>query len=141
MALQRRHSEWINIWNANCDSTNARSRRELLQDLETWEKSQNRPPQAPSTGMVMDKGFDGPTWASSHGNDFKDLIAQARKTRKPSQAAKEEDVERGPEFKESDEAKTHASSGEVSMPEGVGANDAHREGHFNDIDLTQSHQV
>jgi hypothetical protein len=92
--------------------------------------------------MVMDKDFDGPTWASSHGNDFKDLIAQARKSRKPPHAAKEEDAEKESEFKESDELKTHASSsGNVLIPEGDGANDAHREGHFDDLDLTQSHQA
>jgi E3 ubiquitin-protein ligase RAD18 len=38
--MVRRHTEWVNLWNANCDSSNPRSKRELLQDLDTWERTQ-----------------------------------------------------------------------------------------------------
>ncbi|KAK1093233.1 E3 ubiquitin-protein ligase rad18 [Friedmanniomyces endolithicus] len=36
----KRHTEWVNLWNADCDSDHPRSKRELLQDLETWERTQ-----------------------------------------------------------------------------------------------------
>ncbi|KAF2458997.1 hypothetical protein BDY21DRAFT_378109 [Lineolata rhizophorae] len=41
--LVRRHTEWVNLWNANCDADAARrrSKRELLNDLRTWEGCQD----------------------------------------------------------------------------------------------------
>ncbi len=37
--LERRHKEWLMLWNANCDSAHPKRRSELLQDLETWERT------------------------------------------------------------------------------------------------------
>jgi len=81
--LIRRHTEWVNLWNANCDSSKPRTKRELLHDLDIWEKTQGG--NAPSTqgssgsaGAIMAKDFDGSAWSASHGNDFQRLIAQAR---------------------------------------------------------------
>ncbi|KAK4158274.1 hypothetical protein C8A00DRAFT_39467 [Chaetomidium leptoderma] len=37
--LEKRHQEWITIWNANCDSARPKKRSELLQDLEIWERT------------------------------------------------------------------------------------------------------
>ncbi|MCJ1404029.1 E3 ubiquitin-protein ligase rad18 [Xylographa trunciseda] len=84
--LIRRHTEWVNLWNANCDSSKPRSKRELLHDLDVWDRTQGS--SAPvashsssSTNAVMAKDFDGAAWSASHGDDFRQLIAQAR--RKP----------------------------------------------------------
>lgn len=56
-----------------------------------WEKSQNRPQQSSVvTKSVMDKEFDGQAWSTSHGNEFQDLIAKARESRKVKEAAKKE---------------------------------------------------
>jgi E3 ubiquitin-protein ligase RAD18 len=84
--LERRHKEWMTIWNSNCDAAQPRKHRELLQDLETWEKTQGG--RAPTTGrsaqnaaIIKDKDFDGAAWAAKHDASFQDLINQARKTR------------------------------------------------------------
>jgi E3 ubiquitin-protein ligase RAD18 len=85
LLLERRHREWVTIWNANCDATRPRKRFELINDLENWERTQrNRPdnvrgPHPPV--LVKDKDFDTSAWASKHETSYKDLIAQARKSR------------------------------------------------------------
>jgi E3 ubiquitin-protein ligase RAD18 len=93
----------MTIWNSNCDAAQPRKHRELLQDLETWEKTQGG--RAPTTGrsaqnaaIIKDKDFDGSAWAAKHDSSFKDLINQARKTRleakrKAEAAAKESKAE------------------------------------------------
>lgn len=88
------------IWNANCDSARPRTKRELLQDLDTWERTQGG--HAPNSSasvyqgaQVKDKDFDGAGWSTKHNDSFNDLIAQARrsnkkiadKTRQPSSSA------------------------------------------------------
>ncbi|KAI9724119.1 MAG: hypothetical protein M1812_000838 [Candelaria pacifica] len=82
--LIKRHTEWVNLWNANCDSSRPRTKREVLQDLDIWERSQGG--HAPNTngalnsgGSLMKKDFDGAGWAASHSEDFQQLIANARK--------------------------------------------------------------
>jgi hypothetical protein len=81
--LEKRHVEWVNLVNANCDSNKPRMKRELLKDLDVWDRSQGR---QISTGMsgsndsnvVMRKDFDGVAWAANHNDDFLRLISQAR---------------------------------------------------------------
>ncbi|KAI9679261.1 MAG: E3 ubiquitin-protein ligase rad18 [Caeruleum heppii] len=86
--LERRHTEWVNIWNANCDSLKPRPRRDILHDLDIWERSQGNLASG-STGSssagasVMRKDFDGLAWAASHNNDFQRLIANAKHRRGP----------------------------------------------------------
>ncbi|KAI9375649.1 hypothetical protein BJX61DRAFT_539661 [Aspergillus egyptiacus] len=79
--LQRRHTEWMNLWNANCDSKTPKRKAELLRELDTWERTQGG--SATSTpdaaNSVMRKDFDVASWSASHDNDFKSLIASARK--------------------------------------------------------------
>lgn len=91
LLLIKRHTEWVNLVNANCDSSRPRSKRELLNELDTWERSQGRNIMnglgGNETSSVMRKDFDGAAWATSHGNDFQQLIARARQ--KP--PAKKED--------------------------------------------------
>ena len=78
--MVRRHTEWVNLWNANCDSSNPRSKRELLQDLDTWERTQGG--RAPVTNQgygIMRKDFDGDGWANKNKVDFARLIADAKR--------------------------------------------------------------
>lgn len=86
--LIRRHTEWVNLINANYDSTRPRSKRELLHELDVWDRTQGRQIVNGSTGgsstsSVMDKNFDGAAWAASHDQDFQSLIAMARKKTNP----------------------------------------------------------
>ena len=86
--LIRRHTEWINLVNANCDSRRPRTKRELLHELDIWDKTQGRQVGNSSNGgggssSVMDKDFDGAAWATSHDSDFQSLIARARRKTKP----------------------------------------------------------
>ncbi|KAK7538322.1 uncharacterized protein J3D65DRAFT_569733, partial [Phyllosticta citribraziliensis] len=81
--LIRRHKEWINLWNANCDSTRPLTKRQLLSDLDSWERSQGSGRNQSSwtgrgAGDVMDKEFKRDGWAESNKNQYDDLIAQAR---------------------------------------------------------------
>lgn len=84
--LEKRHKEWITLWNANCDAANPKKHSELLQDLDIWERTQGA--RAPTTGRsvqnaaaIKDKDFDGTAWAAKHNSSFKDLIESARKSR------------------------------------------------------------
>ncbi|KAK0645528.1 hypothetical protein B0T16DRAFT_328734 [Cercophora newfieldiana] len=84
--LERRHSEWVTLWNANCDSARPKKRSELLHDLDVWEKTigSRAPTQSRAANMgaqIKDKDFDGAAWAAKHDTSFKDLIANARRTR------------------------------------------------------------
>ena len=81
--MVRRHTEWVNIWNANCDSSRPRTKRELLQELDRWEHSQgghSREGTATTNG-VMKKDFDSQAYQASHTDDFARLIAEARRKR------------------------------------------------------------
>jgi E3 ubiquitin-protein ligase RAD18 len=83
--LQRRHTEWMNLWNANCDAKVPKSKRDLLRELDVWERTQGG--LAPTTSItlagsasaVMRKDFDVGAWSVSHDDDFKRLIENARK--------------------------------------------------------------
>lgn len=76
--LVKRHTEWMNLWNANCDSKNPKSKRELLKELDVWEKTQGGHAAGPSP-LEMRKNFNAAEWSASHDDDFKLLIANARK--------------------------------------------------------------
>lgn len=81
--LQRRHTEWMNLWNANCDSRVPKTKRALLQELDVWERTQGGSATGSShfvtNNTVMRKDFDAVGWSTSHDDDFKRLIANARK--------------------------------------------------------------
>lgn len=91
--LERRHKEWVTIWNANCDSLRPKKRSELQQDLGVWERTVGAPAPSRATTLgaqIKDKDFDGEAWATKHQSSFKDLIANARKSRtKPKQETSE----------------------------------------------------
>ena len=86
--LIRRHTEWVNLVNANCDSSKPKTKRELIQELESWDRTQGRQVLNNCNGVgsassVMSKNFDGAAWASNHGNNYQSLIAQARRKVRP----------------------------------------------------------
>ena len=86
LLLQKRHTEWVNLWNANCDSRNPRTKRELLGELDVWEKTQGRQvlqgmSAAAAGGQgtgVMAKDFDGESWMKGNKGDFDELVRRAR---------------------------------------------------------------
>lgn len=70
--------------NANRDSSRPRTKREMLQELKTWDKTQGPqisrvPGESPSANSIMSKDFDGTAWALCHNNDFQQLISNARR--------------------------------------------------------------
>ena len=77
----KRHTEWVNLWNANCDSNHPRGKRELLQELDSWERTQGG--KAPTANglasTVMRKEFDGAGWANRNKDEFSRLIADAKR--------------------------------------------------------------
>lgn len=78
-AMIRRHQEWMNIWNANCDSSKPRPKRDLLRDLDIWERTQGSQARGNTDADgIMSKTFDGNAWSRENGDDFKQLIARAR---------------------------------------------------------------
>jgi hypothetical protein len=74
--MEKRHLHWVNMWNANCDSDQPRNKRELLKELDSWERSHFG--SNPNSSGVMKKDFDGDKWSKGHNDHFKDLIALAR---------------------------------------------------------------
>jgi E3 ubiquitin-protein ligase RAD18 len=92
--MVRRHTEWVNIWNANCDSSNARTKKELLHDLDTWERTQGGRAPAPNQSYgIMRKDFDGDGWANKNKVDFSRLIADARRKKAAAPATPEVEKE------------------------------------------------
>jgi E3 ubiquitin-protein ligase RAD18 len=80
--LKRRHIEWLNIYNSNCDAHESvrKSKKQLVKELEEWENTQGG--KADTKGSkIMKKEFDGDGYAKSHKTDFDDLIAKARAKR------------------------------------------------------------
>jgi E3 ubiquitin-protein ligase RAD18 len=80
--MKRRHIEWLNIHNSNCDADDSvrKSKRLLLQELDEWENTQGGKAHS-KDDRIMRKDFDGNGHARSHKSDFDDLIARARQKR------------------------------------------------------------
>jgi len=77
--LIRRHTEWMHLWNSNCDALeNRKSKRDLLKELDVWERTQGGSANEKES-KFMRKDFDGQAHASAHKSQFDDLIANARK--------------------------------------------------------------
>ncbi|KAF2861834.1 DNA repair protein rad18, partial [Piedraia hortae CBS 480.64] len=77
LLMTKRHVEWTNLWNANCDSTRPRSKKDLLKDLNGWERSQGGRA-AGGTSAVARKDFDASGWAEKNKDEFVRLVAAAR---------------------------------------------------------------
>lgn len=79
MQMEKRYTEWITIWNANCDATKSKKKSELIRELEAWERVQSGKGQGSNYGkQIREKDFDGKGWSTTHDDSFKDLIAKAR---------------------------------------------------------------
>lgn len=79
--MRRRHTEWVNLWNANCDSTNPVTKRQLLQELRVWEDTLGRQGDKAGTAGFMAKDFDRDNYVKNQKTNFDDLIKQAREKR------------------------------------------------------------
>ncbi|BFZ56715.1 E3 ubiquitin-protein ligase rad18 [Savitreella phatthalungensis] len=69
--LQKRHLEMVHLWNSNLDAKQPRSRRALLQDMATWERTVGRI-------THQSKLSEEDVSRLRDGGDFDDLIAKAR---------------------------------------------------------------
>jgi E3 ubiquitin-protein ligase RAD18 len=79
--LEKRHREWLTIWNANCDKSRPKPTQDLLHELYVWERAQSsRSVLYLPTGEIRDKTFDGLAWSRKHDDTFKELIAKAKET-------------------------------------------------------------
>ncbi|KAJ4351542.1 E3 ubiquitin-protein ligase rad18 [Didymosphaeria variabile] len=87
----KRHQEWLNIYNSNCDASDAarKPKRELLKELEEWERTQGGRANHKES-HIMQKDFDGQNHATAHKGQFDDLIANARKHAKATPRATNE---------------------------------------------------
>lgn len=80
--MKRRHIEWLNIYNSNCDADEniRKSKRQLLKELDEWEQTQGGRADSKES-KIMRKDFDGSGYAKANKTDFDDLIARARQKR------------------------------------------------------------
>ncbi len=78
---EKRYSEWMAIWNANCDAKTPKTKSDLRKELEAWERAQGARSHASSFHGVeiKDKDFDGKKWSDNHNDEFQKLIADARR--------------------------------------------------------------
>ncbi|EXJ56134.1 hypothetical protein A1O7_09065 [Cladophialophora yegresii CBS 114405] len=90
--MRRRHTEWVNLWNANCDSTTPDSKRHLLRELKVWEDTLGRQLERPTTNAgFMAKDFDRGTHVRAQKGNFDDLIRQAKERAKLNATKRSED--------------------------------------------------
>lgn len=75
--MRKRHTEWVNLWNANCDSLRPTTKQQLLRDLDRWEKTLGKQIDRGPSGIMV-KEFDRDGWQKSNKSDFDDLIKRAR---------------------------------------------------------------
>lgn len=109
--MVRRHTEWVNLWNANCDSSHARSKRDLLHDLDIWERTQGG--KAPNNNQgygIMRKDFDGNGWANKNKDDFSKLIADARRKKATAPATSQPEKE----GEQTSPTSNHEAEGEIN---------------------------
>jgi len=80
--MKRRHIEWLNIHNSNCDAEEnlRKSKKQLLRELDEWEKTQGGRADT-RENKIMKKDFDGQSYAKSNKSEFDELIARARQKR------------------------------------------------------------
>lgn len=80
--MKRRHVEWLNIYNSNCDADDSvrKTKTQLLKELREWEETQGGRANNKES-KIMNKDFDGNGYMKSHKTDFDELIARARQKR------------------------------------------------------------
>ncbi|KAI5273557.1 DNA repair protein rad18 [Aureobasidium subglaciale] len=117
--LSRRHTEWVNLWNANVDAGAPRTKRELLNELNKWDRSIGREPdQFGTSNQVMKKDFDAQAWSSENKDDFSRLIEQARQGRNKQapQQQKESALAKETEAKTKDNQDSEAMQIDTASP-------------------------
>jgi E3 ubiquitin-protein ligase RAD18 len=90
----RRHTEWVHLWNSNCDASedNRKTKGELLRELTNWERTRGGWANT-SDAPVMRKDFDAKGHIEAHKSQFNELIAAARKKKpSPKEDEKREDA-------------------------------------------------
>ena len=116
--MKRRHIEWLNIHNSNCDAGDSvrKSKKLLLQELDEWENTQGGKAHI-KDDRIMRKDFDGNGHAKSHKSDFDDLIARARQKRAVPKSGAEADADQSKVEKstDSDNAQDQHSSTPLSI--------------------------
>ncbi|BFZ59793.1 E3 ubiquitin-protein ligase rad18 [Saitoella coloradoensis] len=95
--LQRRHAEWVSLWNANLDALHPKPKRELLRELGEWERTVAGASAAgegiAGSGRGGGKGrreVDLEGWGRRHEDEFRDLIVKAREAGKKRKREEEE---------------------------------------------------
>jgi hypothetical protein len=73
--MQERHTEWKNLWNANIDSEYPKSKRELLRELDIWERAHTKP----VNNKTKEATWSDEAWGAKHGGEFKDLVEAAKR--------------------------------------------------------------
>ena len=117
--LMKRHTEWVNLVNANCDSRRPKSKRDLLRELDVWDKTQGRQltdSAGPNTSAVMHKDFDGAAWATNHDTDFKRLIANAKLKRRSEQPSSNGDQSSDLVYNGNDSSDVNGSKAIANLP-------------------------
>ncbi|KAG8627686.1 hypothetical protein KVT40_003559 [Elsinoe batatas] len=91
--MTRRHTEWANLWNSNCDASRPKSKTQLLSELAMWEKSQGGQarPSHGSVNGIMNKDFNAKAYSTSNSDDFARLIQEAKSKAKAKTAVAEPD--------------------------------------------------
>lgn len=112
-----RHKEWLNRYNSNCDSSEStrKSRRQLLKDLEEWERSLSKDISVKDS-LYMRKDWDGSAHAAEQKDEFAKLIEKARAASKKSKPGQEES---GDDNEQQGQTSTSVpmSSGQISINE------------------------
>jgi E3 ubiquitin-protein ligase RAD18 len=93
--MRRRHTEWMNLWNANCDSLQPIPKMKLLRELDVWERNYGRDERqrqqsggaGNGSGGVMEKEFDREGYMRKQKDGFEDLVKKARESRMAKAAA------------------------------------------------------
>ncbi|GAM85059.1 hypothetical protein ANO11243_030620 [Dothideomycetidae sp. 11243] len=104
--MVRRHTEWVNLWNANCDSSRPKSKRELLHELDIWERAQGGLVREGQGNAIMKKDFDAVGYQKTNRADFERLIDDARRKakRRAEDAQQNADAEKQPRIESGDDA-------------------------------------
>ena len=131
LLLQKRHTEWVNLWNANSDSRDPKPKKKLLEELDVWERTQGRQilqgMNAAAGGQatgVMAKDFDSESWMRGNKNEFEELVRMAwqKKATAPPRDDKQNEQSGGPTSKSTVQEVSRsagASMGSSSPPSDV----------------------
>lgn len=122
----------MNLWNANCDSRNPKSKQTLLRDLEVWEKTQGgRASTTPVNVNLQVSGSTDSAKTDQNANDqamsardvdtFRTLIAQAKQRKAAAQKANENRTETPSEQTKTEGDKAEEPTEINEKHEGVGS--------------------